>query len=131
MKNKYILSALAVAAAMSMTSCSDFLNDNRYPLSSQTVNSKFWSNPVNVENQISTFYNDYYGYGNGASTNGTFYYSWLSDDQCGRHDINDWTYKAIPASSASYNDPYTQIRSANLVIAGVEGSSLTLSLIHI
>ncbi len=125
MKNKYILSALAVAAAMSMTSCSDFLNDNRYPLSSQTVNSEFWSNPVNVENQISTFYNDYYGYGNGASTNGTFYYSWLSDDQCGRHDINDWTYKAIPASSASYNDPYTQIRSANLVIAGVEGSSLT------
>jgi len=101
MKNKYILSALAVAAAMSMTSCSDFLNDNRYPLSSQTVNSEFWSNPVNVENQISTFYNDYYGYGNGASTNGTFYYSWLSDDQCGRHDINDWTYKAIPASSAS------------------------------
>ena len=69
---------------MSMTSCSDFLNDNRYPLSSQTVNSEFWSNPVNVENQISTFYNDYYGYGNGASTNGTFYYSWLSDDQCGR-----------------------------------------------
>ena len=81
MKNKYILGALAVAAAMSMTSCSDFLNDNRYPLSSQTVNSEFWSNSVNVENQISTFYNDYYGYGNRASTNGTFYYSWLVKEQ--------------------------------------------------
>lgn len=125
MKNKYILSALAVAAAMSMTSCSDFLNDNRYPLSSQTVNSEFWSNSVNVENQISTFYNDYYGYGNRASTNGTFYYSWLSDDQCGRHGINDWTFKAIPSSSGSYNGPYEEIRRANLVIEGVESSSLT------
>ena len=125
MKNKYILGALAVAAAMSMTSCSDFLNDNRYPLSSQTVNSEFWSNSVNVENQISTFYNDYYGYGNRASTNGTFYFRWLSDDQCGRHGINDWTFKAIPSSATSYNGPYEEIRRANLVIEGVEGSSLT------
>lgn len=125
MKNKYIFGALAVAAAVSMTSCSDFLNDNRFPLSSQTVNPEFWSNSVNVENQISTFYNDYYGYGNRASTNGTFYFSWLSDDQCGRHSINDWTFKAIPASSGSYDGPYEEIRRANLVIAGVESSSLT------
>lgn len=124
MKNKYIFGALAVAAAMSMTSCSDFLDDNRLPLSSQTANPEFWSSSVNVENQISTFYNDYYGYGNRASTNGTFYFSWLSDDQCGRHSINDWTFKAIPASSASYNGPYEEIRRANLVIAGVATSTL-------
>lgn len=124
MKNKYIFGALAVAAAMSMTSCSDFLDDNRLPLSSQTANPEFWSSSVNVDNQISTFYNDYYGYGNRASTNGTFYFSWLSDDQCGRHSINDWTFKAIPASSASYNGPYEEIRRANLVIAGVATSTL-------
>lgn len=124
MKNKYIFGALAVAAAMSMTSCSDFLDDNRLPLSSQTANPEFWSSSVNVDNQISTFYNDYYGYGNRASTNGTFYFSWLSDDQCGRHSINDWTFKAIPASSASYDGPYEEIRRANLVIAGVATSTL-------
>lgn len=124
MKNKYIFGALAVAAAMSMTSCSDFLDDNRLPLSSQTANPEFWSSSVNVDNQISTFYNDYYGYGNRDSTNGTFYFSWLSDDQCGRHSINDWTFKAIPASSASYNGPYEEIRRANLVIAGVATSTL-------
>lgn len=124
MKNKYIFGAIAVAAVISMTSCDDFLNDNRYPLSSQTVNPEFWSNTVNVQNQITTFYNDYYGYGNGSSTNGTFYYSWLSDDQCGRHDINDWTFKNVPASSSSYNGPYTEIRRANLVIDGVASSSL-------
>lgn len=124
MKNKYILSALAVAAAMSMTSCDDFLNDNRYPLSSQTVNPEFWSNSVNVQNQINTFYNDYAGYGNRSSTNGTFYYSWLSDDQCGRSGINDWKFKNVPASSAYYDDPYEEIRRANLVIEGVAGSTL-------
>lgn len=124
MKNKYILGALAVAAAMSSTSCSDFLNDNREPLSSQIVNANFWSNSVNIDNQVATFYNDYYGYGNGASTNGTFYYSWLSDDQCGRHDINDWTYKAVPSSSGSYNGPYEEIRRANLILQGLESSTL-------
>lgn len=124
MKNKYILGALAVAAAVSMTSCSDFLNDNRYPLSSQWENPEFWNSAVNIENQIATFYNDYYGYGNGASTNGTFYFSWLSDDQCGRHDINDWTFKAIPASSGSYNGPYEEIRRANYIIVGLEKSTL-------
>lgn len=127
MKNKYIFGAIAAAAMMSLTSCDDFLNDNRYPLSSQTVNSEFWSNSVNVQNQINTFYNDYYGYGNGASTNGTFYYSWLSDDQCGRHDFNDWKYKAVPATSSAYDAPYTEIRRANLVIAGVASSTLNES----
>lgn len=124
MKNKYILGAVAVAAALSMTSCDDFLNDNRYPLSSQTVNPTFWSNSVNVQNQVNTFYNDYLGYGNRSSTNGTFYFSWLSDDQCGRHDINDWTYTNVPASSSYYNGPYEEIRRANLVIGGVAESSL-------
>lgn len=124
MKNKYILGALAVAAAMSMTSCDDFLNDNRYPLSSQTVNPEFWSNSVNVQNQINTFYNDYLGYGNRSSTNGTFYFSWLSDDQCGRSGINDWKFKALQPSIAAYDDPYEEIRRANLVIDGVASSSL-------
>ncbi len=125
MKSKYIIGALAVVAAATMTSCEDFLNDNRYPLSSQTVNPVFWSNSSNVQNQVNTFYNDYYGYGNGASTNGTFYYSWLSDDQCGRHSFNDWTFKAVPPSDGSYSDPYVEIRRANQVIAGVEGSTLS------
>lgn len=125
MKSKYIIGALAVAAAAAMTSCDDFLNDNRYPLSSQTVNPEFWSNSANVQNQVNAFYNDYYGYGNGASTNGTFYYSWLSDDQCGRHSFNDWTFTAVPAVSSSYDNPYIEIRRANLVIGGVESSSLS------
>lgn len=123
MKSKYIFGTVAVAAAFSLASCDDFLNDNRYPLSQQVVNKTFWSNKENVQNQVNFFYEDYSGYGNGAG-GGTFYWSWLSDDQCGRTAFNDWSYKTVQPSMAAWNDPYTEIRRANLVIEGVESSSL-------
>ena len=114
---------LATVAALS--GCSDFLNDNRYPMSQQTVNDSFWSNPTNVQNQINYFYEDFTGYGNGTSTNGTFYYSWLSDDQCGRNTFANWKFTAVPSTSGSWTGPYTEIRRANLVIEGVTASSLS------
>ena len=60
MKKSYILGTLALAA-MSLTGCDDFLNDNRFPLSEQTANDEFWNNPVNVQNQVNRFLNDYAG----------------------------------------------------------------------
>ena len=62
MKYKYIIGIISLAGAVAMTSCDDFLNDNRYPLSQQTVNAEFWNNSVNVQNQINYFYEDYSGY---------------------------------------------------------------------
>lgn len=109
---------------MATTSCDDFLNDNRYPLSQQTVNPEFWSNPVNVQNQINYFYEDYTGYGNGSG-GGTFYWKTLSDDQTGRTNFTDWTFKTVPPSSASWTAPYKEIRRANSVIEGVTSSTLT------
>lgn len=124
MKSKYIFGTLAVAASLSLTGCDDFLNDNRYPLSQQVVNKEFWSNEENVQNQVNYFYEDFSGYGNGTG-GGSFYWSWLSDDQCGRNAFNDWKFKSVPASSGSWSAPYTEIRRANLVIQGVELSSLS------
>ena len=99
MKAKYILGMFAVVgAAVSLTSCDDFLNDNRYPMYQQTVNAEFWNNSVNVENQINYFYEDYSGYGNGSG-GGDFYWSWLSDDQSGRTAFADWTFKTVPPTS--------------------------------
>lgn len=123
MKTNKILGLVAVVGAMSLASCDDFLNDNRFPLSQQTANSSFWNNAVNVQNQINYFYEDYSGYGNGSGS-GTFYWSWLSDDQVGRTAINDWKFKSVPSTSSSWTAPYTEIRRANLVLEGVEGSSL-------
>lgn len=124
MKSKYIIGMLVVAGALSLTSCDDFLNDNRYPMSSQTVNPEFWSNPENVQNQINYFYEDWSGYGNGSGS-GTFYWSWLSDDQSGRTSFANWTFQNTVPSSSSWNAPYIEIRRANLVIEGVESSSLS------
>ncbi len=123
MKSKYIFGMLAVAGSLALTSCDDFLNDNRYPLSSQTVNSEFWSNAENVQNQINYFYEDFSGYGNGSGS-GTFYYSTLSDDQSGRTKFSDWNFTSVPPTSGSWSAPYTEIRRANLVIEGVESSTL-------
>lgn len=124
MKTKYIIGIL-LAAGVSLTSCNDFLNDNRFPLSQQTVNAEFWNNSVNVQNQVNYFYNDYAGYGDRSGTNGSFYFSWLSDDQCGRRAFENWKFMNVPSTSGSWTAPYTEIRRANLVIAGVEGSTLT------
>lgn len=123
MKSKYLIGMLAVAGVASLTSCDDFLNDNRYPMSSQTVNSTFWSNTENVQNQINYFYEDWTGYGNGSGS-GTFYWSWLSDDQSGRTSFSNWKFLNTEPSSSSWNAPYIEIRRANLVIQGVESSSL-------
>lgn len=123
MKKLLILSSIALAGCV-LTGCDDFLDDNRYPLSSQVVNPEFWSNTVNVENQINTFYEDYTGYGN-ATGSGDFYWSWTTDDQCGRTTFANWLNLNVPTSSSNFTGPYTQIRRANLVIEGVQSGTIT------
>lgn len=124
MKKSIILGTLAVCG-LGLTSCDDFLNDNRFPESKQTVNAEFWSNAVNVENQINYFYENFVGYGNGTGA-GNFYWNTLTDDQAGYpgQNFKNWTFTNVPASSSSWNSPYVEIRRACNVIEGVEGSSL-------
>ncbi|MDO4319380.1 MAG: RagB/SusD family nutrient uptake outer membrane protein [Bacteroidales bacterium] len=123
MKKSLIITAVALVGA-SLTGCEDFLNDNRYPLSQQTVNSEFWSNPENVQNQVNYFYQDFLGYGNGTGS-GDFYFKWTTDDQCGRTSFANWLNLSVPATSTNYTAPYTEIRRACLIIAGVEGGTIT------
>ena len=123
MKKQYILGAIAVAAAMATTSCDDFINDNRFPISTLTNSSSFWSSAPTVQTQINYFYEDYSGYGNGSGS-GSFYWSWLSDDQSGRTAFKDWTFTTVPPTSASWSAPYVEVRRANLVIDGVSASTL-------
>lgn len=110
--------------AVAMTSCDDFLNDNRYPGSIQTVGDDFWNYTVNVQNQINYFYEDFLGYGNGTGY-GNFYFKWTTDDQCGRTAFAQWLYQNTSPSMSDWNSPYTEIRRANLVIEGVTNGTLT------
>lgn len=126
MKKSYILGALAVVAA-SLTSCDDFLNDNRYPESIQTSNPTFWSNPSNVQGECNYFFELFSGYGNSSSL-GEFYAPAVSDDKTsGTGDLNlaPWKNINVPTSSGNWSTPYTYIRRSNLIIEGVEGSSMS------
>lgn len=123
MKKSIIIGAAVALLGASLSSCDDFLNDNRYPLSSQVVNSEFWSNSVNVENQINYFYEDFLGYGNGTGY-GNFYFKWTTDDQCGRTTFAQWLNQSVPTSSSNWSGPYTEIRRACLMMQGVESSTL-------
>lgn len=123
MNNKILFGILA-AAGMSMVSCNDFLNDNRYPLSEQVAEAGFWNSEVNVEGQINHLYNDYLGYGNGSG-GGNFYFKTLSDDQIAATNgtFQTWYNTNVPATLSEWDDPYTSIRLCNLIIEGVEGST--------
>lgn len=113
--------------AVSLTSCDDFLNDNRYPESIQTSNANYWSNASNVQGQVNYFLELFSGYGNSSSL-GEFYAPAVSDDKTsgtGDANIAQWKNINVPTSSSNWSNPYTYIRRANLIIEGVEGSSLT------
>lgn len=123
MKNKILFGTLALAS-LSLASCNDFLNDNRYPLSEQVNTPEFWNSQVNVEGQINHLYNDYLGYGNGSG-GGNFYFKTLSDDQIAATNgtFQTWYNTNVPASLSEWNDPYTSIRLCNMIITGVEAST--------
>lgn len=123
-RSTIILGSLAILGA-SLTSCEDFLNDNRDPMSQQTVNPAFWGNPTNVENQLNYFYETFTGYGNGTGQ-GNYYFATCTDDQSGAigGTFRDWRVTNVPTSSSSWSDPYTEIRRASLIIDGVTASSM-------
>lgn len=121
--NKIFSTALLAVVGLALTGCDNLLDDNRYPETSIVNSPLYWSNPDNCDLQVNRFYQYFYGYGNG-NTLGSFYFNSLNDDQTGTGFV-DWTYTNIPASSTNYTDPYVLIRGCNLIIQGVEGSSLT------
>ena len=125
MKKLFILGTVLLAG-VALTGCDDFLEDNRYPGHLQIDNPQYWSNPENVQAQITGFYEDFLGYGNGSGY-GAFYFTWTTDDQCGRTAFADWKNLNVPTSSSNWSGPYTEIRHANQIIQGVEASNLSES----
>lgn len=112
-------------AGIAFTGCDDFLDDNRNPLTSEVNTPAFWNNETNVQNEANLFYNSIIGYGNYCSRvsstttsgQGEFYFKTLSDDQVGRTwGLQNWANTNVPASAASWSDPYYNIRQAMYII---------------
>lgn len=118
---------LALVGA-SLSSCDDFINNNRFPLSDQSDSPEFWNNAVNVQGQVNRLYNSYNGYGNGTGRNGVFYFKSLSDDQVGiwgsSVEFNSWTYLQTPSSNSDWNTTYDLIRGCNFIITNMETNSM-------
>lgn len=125
MKKILFISAVALAGA-ALTGCDHFLDENRYPLSTQTNSPGFWNNANNVQNEVNYFYEDFLGYGNGTSS-GNFYFTWTTDDQCGRTTFANWRNLTATPSQSSWSASYVEIRRAYLIIEGVENSTLAQS----
>ena len=108
------------AAALTLTSCDDFLD--RDPRDTFTEGKSFWSNENAVESYTNRFYTNFVGYSQGGGY-GWFYFKSLGDDQA-TSTLDDWTYKTIPNTADNYNDWFTEARRANYVIQNVPSSSL-------
>lgn len=121
MKKLIILGTL-FAGAIAFSSCDDFLDNNRYPLTTETDNPDYWNNADNVQLEVDQAYAYFTGYSSGSSY-GEFYFNTLSDDQCGSSFV-DWKSTSVPTSSTSYTSPYTNLRHSAVIIDRVEASSL-------
>ncbi len=111
-----------IVGAVALSSCNNFLDDNRYPLDKQTDNPDYWRNKQNVQSQINKLYGNFLGYGNGASWTNDFYYRSLSDDQCSHIYSGEgtvfarWTYEAVPNANSVWDASYAEVRSCNEII---------------
>ncbi len=121
MKKSIILGAL-VLTGLAFSSCDDFLDDNRYPLTSETNTPEYWNNEDNVKLQCDQMLQYFTGYSSDSSY-GEFYFNTLGDDQCGSGFV-DWKYTSIPTSSSSYTSPYNNIRHSVMILDGLKGSTL-------
>ncbi len=121
MKKSILIGALLVSG-LAFTSCDDFLDDNRYPLSAETDNPEFWNNEDNVKLQVDQMLQYFTGYASGSSY-GEFYFNTLTDDQC-TSGFTDWKFTSIPSSSASYTSPYTNLRHSVTIIERLGTSNL-------
>lgn len=131
MKKSILIGTLAVMG-LSFASCNDFLDDNRFPLTQEVDNERFWSNESNVEREANLFLSTIKGYGNfraniqstTISGQGDFYFATLSDDQVGRTwAMQNWSYTQAPSTDGNYNNPYKIIRQAMLIMKGMDNSS--------
>lgn len=132
MKKSIIFSALALAG-IAFTGCDDFLDDNRYPLTSETNSPTFWNNETNVQGEANLFYNSIIGYGNykpnlqrsTVAGQGEFYFKTLSDDQVGRTwNLQNWPYVNVKPTDGNWSNPYYNIRQAMYIIEGLKSSTL-------
>lgn len=108
-----------IIAGLALVSCDKVLTKN--PLTKFT-DDNYWTSESNVELYANYFYNAFAGYGKGASGS-TFYFPTLNDNQVGRNFIN-WKSTSVDASNSAWNDGYSEIRRANIMLSHLPEMSM-------
>ena len=105
--------ALFIATAMIFASCSVLNSDPE----TEFTKSNYFTSEKNVEVYANYFYETFTGYGSGS---GDYYFNTLNDDQVQRG-LTPWTFTNVSATSALWNNSYTEIRRANTLIEAIPG----------
>ena len=122
MKLNKFLSLGLTACALSLASCNDFLDDNRYPLDKQTNSPDYWTTEQNLQAQVNALYSNFTGYGNGATWTNNYYYRSLNDDQTNHMYSGEgmvfarWDYQYAPNANSVWDASYEVVRKCNYII---------------
>ena len=120
---KKITSYILIAVlGLTLVSCEKVLTKN--PLTKFTEDN-FWTSETNVQLYANYFYNTFAGYGKGASGS-SFYFPTLNDNQVGRDFVN-WKSTSVDASNSTWNDSYSEIRRANIMLSHLPEVGLSAS----
>lgn len=110
------------ACMLSMASCNDFLDDNRYPTDTQTDSPAYWTTKQNLQAQVNALYSNFTGYGNGASWVNNYFYRSLNDDQTNHMESGSglvfarWDYEYAPNANSVWDASYEVVRKCNCII---------------
>ena len=105
---------------LALVSCSKMLDKG--PLDT-FADSNYWTTESSVEYYANAFYNNFGGYG--MDTNRSSYFSSLNDNQAGFDGFRDWKYSDVLAANSNWNNAYTEIRRANILLNRIGGIEMS------
>lgn len=111
MKNIAKIIAL-ITLSLNIISCDDYLEKSPLDETSDVTN---WSSEAALETYAWSFYDNFIGYG---TSRGQYFNSPLSDNMCMVTYVEPT--KTIPSTSSLWEDPYEEIRRANILLARVD-----------
>lgn len=113
MKKIYGIITLVILT-FGFTSCNNYLDRTPLDKNSDATN---WTSEASLETYAWSLYENFSGYGNGW-TRGQYLSTGLTDDYCSDGYVQPT--QNIPSSSSTWNNGYTEIRRANILLNRVD-----------
>jgi hypothetical protein len=115
---KYNKAFLYLLMLLAVTSCKKYIDVSN---PDTLTDPEFWKDENSVRAYAWEFYNMFPGFGNANSTNGDFYFTTFTDDQC----PSSFTQYAqtTPATNADWS--FTNVRKANIMLERIDDMSMS------